>query len=172
MDRLGGPCGPGSFALAKSRRSAGLLPYRLARGGVELFLVHPGGPFWAKKDAGAWSIAKGEFEEGEDALAAARREFAEETGIRLDGAFIPLDPVKQPGGKTVHAWAIAADFEADQITSNVFTIEWPPRSGVQREFPEVDRAAWLDAATARVKILQGQAACIDGLLQILRAGRT
>lgn len=122
--------------------SAGLLVYRKRAGRIEVFLVHPGGPFWARKDAGAWSIPKGEFDEKrESALDAARREFREETGFSIQGEFHPLEPVKQHGGKTVHAWAVAADFDASAARSNLFTLEWPPRSGRMREYPEVDRAA-------------------------------
>ncbi|MEI9973435.1 MAG: NUDIX domain-containing protein [Ignavibacteriota bacterium] len=105
--------------------------------------MHPGGPFWAKKDDAAWSIPKGEFEDAEDPLTAARREVEEETGATPDGTFVPLQPLKQPGGKTVFAWAIQADFDPSGLRSNTFSMEWPPRSGKTREFPEVDRAAWL-----------------------------
>jgi predicted NUDIX family NTP pyrophosphohydrolase len=150
------------------RTSAGLLLYRRTASGIEVFLVHPGGPFWAKKDAGAWSIPKGEYLPGEDPLAAARREFAEETGIVLDGEAVDLGSVKQAGGKIVRAWAIEGDCDAGAIRSNTFALEWPPRSGRQQEFPEVDRAAWFDLDTAEEKILKGQLDFIRRLGEILR----
>jgi predicted NUDIX family NTP pyrophosphohydrolase len=150
------------------RTSAGLLLYRRTASGIEVFLVHPGGPFWAKKDAGAWSIPKGEYLPGEDPLAAARREFAEETGIVLDGEAVDLGSVKQAGGKIVRAWAIEGDCDAGAIRSNTFALEWPPRSGRQQEFPEVDRAAWFDLETAEEKILKGQLDFIRRLGEILR----
>jgi predicted NUDIX family NTP pyrophosphohydrolase len=145
------------------KKSAGLLLYRRASEGMEVLLVHPGGPFWAKKDEGAWSIPKGEFEDGEDPLAAAQREFQEEMGARPSGEFIPLTPVKQAGGKLVYAWAVPADFDPATLKSNMFSIEWPPKSGKLREFPEVDRAAWFQMEEARRKILKGQAAFLDQL---------
>src|SRR5215472_2928859 len=129
--------------------SAGLLLYRVRHGALEVFLVHPGGPFWVKKDAGAWSIPKGEAAAGEALLTAAQREFREETGLAVAGDFRALAPVRQPSGKVVHAWAIEADCDAGAIRSNTFEMEWPPRSGRRQVFPEVDRAAWLDLATAR-----------------------
>lgn len=149
--------------------SAGLLLYRRRAGTVEVFLVHPGGPFWAKKDAGAWSIPKGEIQPGQDELAEARRELREETGCSVDGPFQPLKPIKQTGGKAVHAWAVEGDCEADRIVSNSFTMEWPPRSGNMRTFPEVDRAAWLDMPTARTKINPAQAALLDELEKTLNS---
>ena len=154
---------------APARRSAGLLLYRrAAKGhraakGLEVLLVHPGGPFWQKKDLGAWSIPKGEFADGEDALAAARREFREETGLDLAGPFTPLTTVAQPGGKTVHAWAVEGECDPSALSSNTFSMEWPPRSGRRREFPEVDRAAWFDLAEAARRINRGQAALLDEL---------
>ena len=135
---------------------------------IDVFLVHPGGPFWAKKDAGAWSIPKGEFET-EQPLVAAMREFEEETGLKISGDFIELKPVKQKGGKIVYAWAVEADFDASDIQSNMFKLEWPPKSGVIREFPEVDRAAWFDLETARLKILASQAGLIEQLQEFLSA---
>jgi len=138
------------------KNSAGILLHRLRGSGIEVFLVHPGGPFWATKDAGAWSIPKGEFEAGEDPLEAAKREFKEETGFAVAGNFIELTPVKQPGGKVVYAWAVMGDCEADSIKSNTFSLEWPPRSGKRKEFPEVDRAGWFTPEVAREKILKGQ----------------
>lgn len=146
--------------------SAGLLLYR-QRDRLEVFLVHPGGPFWAKKDAGAWSIPKGEIGDGEDPLQAAKREFREETGFLVDGEFHALDPVKQAGGKVVHAWAIEADCDPAQLRSNLFSIEWPPKSGKTREYPEVDRAGWFSVGEARKKILAAQTGLIDQLLSRL-----
>jgi len=146
------------------KTSAGLLAYRRSGLHLEVFLVHPGGPFWAKKDAGAWSIPKGEFTDGEDPLTAAQREFHEETSFAIAGPFTPLTPVKQPGGKIVHAWFVPApDLDASAIRSNTFSLEWPPRSGKTREFPEVDRAAWFDLATAQKKILTGQLPLLEEL---------
>ncbi len=151
--------------------SAGLLVYRRGTGGPEVFLVHPGGPFWAKKDAGVWSIPKGEVEPGQDPLAEAQRELQEETGCRVTGEFRPLKPVKQAGGKTVHAWAIEGGCDADHITSNEFTMEWPPRSGRRQSFPEVDRAAWFDLPAARLKINPAQVALIDELETLIAPAR-
>jgi len=149
-----------------TKTSAGLLLYR--NGGSEVFLVHPGGPLWAKRDAGAWSLPKGEFAAGEDPLEAAKREFSEETGVRIDGAdFRPLRPVKQPGGKVVHAWLVEFDCDPEHIRSNVFTMEWPPKSGKTATFPEVDRAAWFTVAEARLRILPGQVAFLDQLVELL-----
>lgn len=138
------------------KTSAGLLLYRHAHGALQVFLVHPGGPFWANKDDGAWSIPKGEFEPNEDPLAAARREFTEETGLTADGRFVGLAPIKQPSGKTVYAWAVEADCDPAQVRSNTFT--WKGR-----EYPEVDRAAWFGLAEARRKILRGQVGFLDQL---------
>ena len=138
------------------KNSAGILLHRLRGSRIEVFLVHPGGLFWAKKDAGAWSIPKGEFEAGQDPLEAAKREFKEETGFAVEGNFIELTPVKQPGGKVVYAWAVMGDCEAESIKSNTFSLEWPPRSGKRKEFPEVDRAGWFTPEVAREKILKGQ----------------
>ena len=139
-----------------AKTSSGLLMYRLRDGTPEVLLVHPGGPFWRNKDAGAWTIPKGEVADGEDLLAAAKREFEEELGVRLGGDFRPLTPVKQKGGKTVHAWAFAGDLDVTAVRSNNFTMEWPPRSGKQAEFPEVDRAAFFDVNTAKAKINAAQ----------------
>jgi predicted NUDIX family NTP pyrophosphohydrolase len=138
------------------KQSAGLLAYRRQGDRLEFFLVHPGGPFWQNKDLGAWSIPKGEFVEGEDPLEAARREFQEETGVVAPGPFKSLTPIKQRSGKTVYAWLTPADFDATRITSNTFTMEWPPRSGKLGEFPEVDRAEWLEVEAACEKILEAQ----------------
>jgi predicted NUDIX family NTP pyrophosphohydrolase len=146
--------------------SAGLLLYR-RRGELEVFLVHPGGPFWAKKDAGAWSVPKGEIGEGEEPLQAAQREFLEETGFPIGGEFRPLELLKQSGGKSVHAWAVEADCDPSELRSNLFSLEWPPKSGQTREFPEVDRAAWFTIPQAREKILKGQIGFIDQLVGLL-----
>jgi predicted NUDIX family NTP pyrophosphohydrolase len=148
------------------KESAGLLLFR-RRGGVEVFLVHPGGPFWAKKDAHAWSIPKGEPARGEDPQQAALREFAEETGLSIAGELIALAPQKQPGGKTVRAWAVEADCDPAAVRSNLFEMEWPPRSGRKQEFPEIDRAAWFPLAEARGKIHKGQTALLDELARLL-----
>ena len=129
--------------------------------------MHPGGPFWAKKDDGAWSIPKGELAEGEDPLTAARRELAEEPGFAVEGELRPLGRVKQAGGKVVHAWAGEGDFDADAIRSNMFSIEWPPRSGRMQQFPEVDRAAWFGIDEARVKLLKGQLPLLDALCRLM-----
>ena len=155
-------------------KSAGLLLFRLGDGGLELLIAHPGGPLWARKDDGAWSIIKGEYEQGEDALSAARREFEEETGAAAPGAELPaiaLGEVRQPGGKRILAWAIESDFDAEAVTSNTFTLEWPRSSGRVREFPEIDRASWFDAATAKRKLLAGQLPFIERLEQHLAAER-
>ena len=143
--------------------SAGLLPYRRREGGLEVFLVHPGGPFWSKKDEHAWSVAKGEVGPEEDLLEAATREFGEETGITLAGPFVPLAPVRQAGGKWVTVWATETDIDPSGIRSNSFPLEWPPRSGRVQQFPEVDRAAWFDVAEARGKIHKGQLALLAEL---------
>ena len=146
-----------------NKQSAGLLLYRRHGGGMEVLLVHPGGPFWKTKDDGAWSIPKGEFAEGEDPLAAAKREFHEETGLAIDGEFRPLTPVKQKSGKRVHAWAVEADVDASAVRSNTFALEWPPKSGRMQEFPEIDRAAWFPLPLAREKILASQRPFLDRL---------
>jgi predicted NUDIX family NTP pyrophosphohydrolase len=154
-----------------ARRSAGLLLYRRRDGAVELLLVHPGGPLWAKRDAGAWSIPKGEVGQGEDPRAVALREFEEETGHPPPrGELVALGEVRQRGGKLVSAWAAAGDLDPAAITSNTFTLEWPPRSGNRREFPEIDRAGWFDPATAREKLLAAQAELVDRLLAALGEG--
>jgi predicted NUDIX family NTP pyrophosphohydrolase len=145
------------------KRSAGLLMYRQR----EVFLVHPGGPFWAKKDLGAWSIAKGEYAEGEPPLEAARREFHEETGFVAVGDFLDLGTIKQAGGKLVSAWAFAGDCDPAKLVSNHFQIEWPPRSGRLMEIPEVDRGAWFSLAAARERILKSQIPFLDRLAQLL-----
>jgi len=146
-----------------SKKSAGLLLYRKQNSALEVFLVHPGGPFWAKKDDGAWSIPKGEIAEDEDPLKAAKREFFEETGFEVDGNFSALAPVKQAGGKWVYAWAIEGDCDAGSIRSNTFSVEWPPRSGKKKEFPEVDRAGWFRLDVAKKKILKSQLSLLEAL---------
>jgi predicted NUDIX family NTP pyrophosphohydrolase len=144
------------------KKSAGLLLYRLRDGRLEVFIAHMGGPFWAGKDEGGWSIVKGEYEEHEDPRAAACREFLEETGSQPPtGRMLALGEVRQPSGKRIVAWAIESDFDADSVRSNTFTIEWPRGSGRQREFPEVDRAGWFDTQTARRKLVKGQVPFID-----------
>ena len=149
-------------------RSAGILLYRLRDGAPEVLLVHPGGPFWARKDAGAWSIPKGEHDEGEDARACALRELAEELGSEVAlGDLVELGSVRQRSGKVVTAWAAGGTFDPADLRSNTFEMEWPPRSGRRRTFPEVDRAAWLSPAEAREKILPAQAPFIDRLLNRL-----
>lgn len=149
-----------------AKRSAGLLMFR--RGGaVEVFLVHPGGPFWGKKDLGAWSIPKGEYADGEDPLEAAKREFQEETGVAPQGEFLELGTVKQAGGKIVTAWAVEGDFNPDQLRSNLCRMEWPPRSGHFIEFPEVDRGAWFSIPEAEERILKSQQIFLENLLRVL-----
>ncbi len=160
---------PPQRATETSRRSAGILLYRRADSGLEVLLVHPGGPFWAKRDAGAWSIPKGEYASDEDPLKAALREFEEELGTAAPGDLEPLElgDVKQKSGKVVCAWALEGDLDPDGITSNTFTIEWPPRSGRSAEFPEVDRAGWFPLDEARDKLNPAQAALIDRLVERL-----
>lgn len=148
--------------------SAGLLAWRVRDDQPEVLLVHPGGPFYAKKDAGVWTIPKGELEAGEDPLVAARREFEEETGVAVEGPFVALTPVKLKSGKLVHAWAVLGDCDPDQIRGNRFSMEWPPRSGAFREFPEIDRAAFFRLAEARTKIHGAQVPLLDELNRIWR----
>src|SRR5512135_1267787 len=148
------------------KTSAGILLYKRKDGDLRVFLVHPGGPFFAKKDAGAWSVPKGEIDEGEDPLAAAKREFEEETGCRPEGEFISLSEVMQKSGKIVRAWAVEGDCDAQTIRSNTFTLEWPPRSGRRQEFPEVDRAGWFAIPVALEKILSGQRELVVELARI------
>jgi len=149
------------------KRSAGLLMYRRAARVLDVLLVHPGGPFWAKKDDGAWSIPKGEYDAGEDALTVAKREFAEELGVAADGEFLDLGEVIQGGGKRVRAFALEGDFDVSSVRSNTFELEWPPKSGRRQTFPEVDRAGWFAPDAARQKILVGQQPFIERLLQAL-----
>lgn len=148
--------------------SAGVLLWRVRDARVEVMLVHPGGPFWARKDLGAWSIPKGETAPGEDALATAKRELAEETGCTPEGEAIPLGSVKQKSGKTVHAWAVRGDFDPSKLVCNTFEMEWPKGSGRMRAFPEVDRAEWFDLATARQKINDAQAAFLDRIAALVQ----
>jgi predicted NUDIX family NTP pyrophosphohydrolase len=143
--------------------SAGILMYRQTGRGLEVLLVHPGGPFWQNKDEGAWSIPKGEMDEGEDAAVAARREFLEETGSTLSEALEPLGDIRQRGGKRVTAFAVEGDLDVDAIKSNTFEIEWPPKSGRMQSFPEIDRAAWFDLTAAHAKILESQRLLLDRL---------
>lgn len=154
----------------RSRASAGILLYRDGRAGPEVFLVHPGGPFWARKDAGAWSIPKGEYGAGEDPLEAAQREVLEETGAEVGGPFTALRPVRQAGGKVVTAWAARGDLDPAQLRSNTFSLEWPPRSGVQREFPEIDRGAWFTLEEARGRLLASQRPLLEELARLLGGG--
>jgi predicted NUDIX family NTP pyrophosphohydrolase len=151
------------------KKSAGILMYRWRSGVREVLLVHPGGPFWARKDAGAWSIPKGELAGSEEPLEVARREFFEETGAPVEGPLIALTPIVQRGGKTVHAFAVEGELDVARLTSNRFSMEWPPRSGRQQEFPEVDRAEWFSVPVAHEKILDAQRAFLDELEQLQRA---
>jgi predicted NUDIX family NTP pyrophosphohydrolase len=155
--------------MAAKKQSAGILVYRLIKKKPEVFLVHPGGPFWKNKDAAAWSIPKGEFEDDEPALKAAQREFEEETGIKPTGKFIELQPVKQKSGKTVYAWALEANIDPSTIKSNLFEMEWPPKSGKKASFPEIDRADWFDMATGKEKINAYQVPLLEQLEILLKA---
>jgi predicted NUDIX family NTP pyrophosphohydrolase len=150
------------------QRSAGILLYRhRGRGAVEVLLVHPGGPFWASRDSGSWSIPKGGYEPDEDPLAAARREFCEETGAAVEGEAVPLGAFRQSSAKIVDVWAMEGEFDPTSLKSNTFSMEWPPRSGRMRDFPEVDRAQWFTPEEATRKILKGQRPMLDALLQRL-----
>jgi predicted NUDIX family NTP pyrophosphohydrolase len=146
-----------------AKQSAGILLYRFLNEQLQVFLVHPGGPFFRNKDEGSWSIPKGEFTEDENPLDAAKREFIEETGQKIEGTFIELIPIQQKGGKAVYAWAVEGDIDHNTIVSNLFEIEWPPRSGKRQSFPEIDKAAWFDVEAAKIKINPAQAAFIDNL---------
>jgi predicted NUDIX family NTP pyrophosphohydrolase len=154
-----------------AKQSAGLLLYRWGGEGLEVLLAHPGGPFWAKRDLGAWSIPKGEFLEDEEPLSAARREFAEEIGTRVDADALALTPVKQKSRKVIHAFAIEHDLNVDRISSNSFEMEWPPKSGKSEAFPEVDRAEWFKLEEARQRIQPGQSPILDELARRVRDGR-
>ena len=153
-----------------SKYSAGILLFKFKNERLEVMLVHPGGPFWAKKDEGAWSIPKGLFEENENPLDAAKREFKEETGLDVDGQFIDLGVLKQPSGKIIHAWALEKDLDVTNIVSNTFTLEWPKNSGRLQEYPEIDKAEWFDIERAKKKILKGQVGFIDRLVEIINYG--
>lgn len=155
-----------------AKKSAGLLVYRLKNGFLEVFIVHPGGPFWKKKDEGAWSIPKGEYSENEEPFETAKREFQEETSFNLttvaeSNEFKALTMLKQPSGKKIIAWAVEGDCDADKIKSNLFSMQWPPRSGKMAEFPEVDRASWFPVKTALKKLLKGQVKFVTELCEIL-----
>ena len=150
------------------KKSAGILLYRFQHETLEVLLVHPGGPFWVKKDLGAWSIPKGEFEEDEDPLAAAKREFKEELGVAVSGEFAAMTPVKQKNNKLVYAYAINRDLDVSSIKSNTFEIEWPPKSGKHQEFPEVDKAEWFEFQTAKQKINEAQGEILEELLRMIR----
>ena len=155
------------MSAAVPKVSAGLVMYRVQAGKVEMLLVHPGGPFWAKKDEGAWFIPKGEIAAGEEALATAKREFEEETGIRRAGNFISLGSIRHKSGKVVHAWAFEGSCDPSAVRSNTFSIEWPPRSGKKREFPEVDRAGWFTLEAARSKIQRDEFELLERLQERL-----
>lgn len=154
-----------------AKDTAGILMYRRTGKETELLLAHPGGPFWAKKDEGAWTMPKGLPDAGEELLAAAQREFREETGFTAAGPFMVLGAFKQPGGKTVHAWAVEGDADPRKLASNNFAMEWPPKSGKTAEFPEVDRVGWFTAEAARRKILKGQIPIVEALLRQLASRR-
>lgn len=151
------------------KTSAGLILYRTSGGEMEVLLVHPGGPFWSKKDEDAWFIPKGELNAGEEPLAGAKREFEEETGLRPEGEFLALGSVKQKSGKTIFAWAFAGDCDPSSLKSNTFTIEWPPKSGRQREFPEIDRAGFFTVAQAKVKMHPAEFTLVKRLQGLLRS---
>lgn len=149
--------------------SAGMLLFRKVDAGFEVFLVHPGGPFWEKKDLGAWSLPKGEYVRGEDPLGAALREFEEETSFRLEPSnVLPLGELKQPSGKVITTWALEKDVDPALVKSNMFEMEWPPKSGTLQEFPEVDRAGWFPLARARQKLLKGQVGFLTRLVKVLK----
>ena len=147
--------------------SAGIVLYRRREAGLEVLILHPGGPFWARKDDGAWSIPKGEYLEGENPFSVAKREFFEETGSELSGRCVELIPAKQPSGKIIRAWAVEGDIDAASIRSNSFSMEWPPKSGHVQKFPEIDRALWCDLTVARRKLHPGQRPLLDELEQRL-----
>lgn len=146
-----------------AKPSAGILLYRFVDSQLQVFLVHPGGPFFKNKDDGSWSIPKGEFADDENSLSAAKREFLEETGQDINGNFIELTPIQQKGGKTVYAWAVEGDIDHETIVSNTFEIEWPPRSGKKQMFPEIDRAGWFDVETTKTKLNAAQVGLINEL---------
>lgn len=150
-----------------AKQSSGILLFRFTKNKPEFLLVHPGGPFWSKKDLNSWSIPKGEFDPGENPLDAARREFREETGMNVTGNFIPLSPVRQKSGKTVYCFACEGNIDPSSIKSNTFEMEWPPRSGKRQQFPEIDRAEWFDTGIALKKMLEAQTAFITELISKL-----
>lgn len=150
-------------------RSAGLLMYRLTPEGPQVLLAHPGGPYWARKDDGAWTLPKGEHNEGEEALAAAVREFTEETSLVPSGPYLPLGELRLKSGKRIQAWAFQGDWDPAQLRSNSFEMEWPPRSGRMQSFPEIDRAGWFSLAQARSKLIAAQVGFVDRLEQLLGA---
>lgn len=150
-----------------AKQSAGILLYRIQHSNLQVFLVHPGGPFWKNKDIGAWSVPKGEFLDDEDTLLAARREFQEETSQAIDGKFIKLKPVKQKSGKIIYAWAVEGDIDENNVISNTFPLEWPPKSGKMIEVPEIDKAGWFDVITANDKINPAQVALIEELVGLV-----
>lgn len=152
------------------KQAAGILLYRQVARGLEVLLAHPGGPLWARKDLGAWTIPKGQFGDDESALEAARREFEEEMGSPATGDFAELGSIRQPSGKIVHAFTTESDFDVTTVKSNLFTLEWPPRSGRTGQYPEVDRAQWFSVEEARQKILKGQEPFLDRLLALLSSG--
>jgi predicted NUDIX family NTP pyrophosphohydrolase len=156
--------------LSRKKISAGILVYRFTSGVLEVFLVHPGGPFWAKRDQGSWSIPKGELDDGAGLLETAKREFREETGLPIEGEFVELTPSRQPSGKRVHAWAVNGEIDPSCVKSNTFSMEWPPRSGKQQEFPEVDRGQWFAMPEAYEKLLPGQRGFLEELEQKVCAG--
>ena len=149
------------------KQSAGIILYRFETGKLQIFLVHPGGPFWQNKDNGSWSITKGEFLDDENPLNAAKREFEEETGFSCSGDFLELSPVKQKSGKMVYAWALEKDIDTSKIKSNEFEMEWPPKSGKLQSFPEIDKAQWFAVAEAKQKINASQAGFIDELIRTI-----
>ena len=149
------------------KQAAGILLYRQSPGGLEVLLAHPGGPLWSRKDLGAWTIPKGQFGQEESALDAAKREFHEEMGSPAEGEFVELGSIRQPSGKIVHAFTAESDFDVTQVKSNLFTLEWPPRSGRTGQYPEVDRAEWFSIDEARRKILKGQEPFLDRLLALI-----
>lgn len=154
------------------KKSAGILLYRIRDSKIEVFLVHPGGPFWIRKDVNAWSVPKGEFTDEEDPLATARREFEEETGIPVKGDFLELKPVIQKGGKQVFCYACKGNIDPEAIKSNTFEMEWPPRSGKKQTFPEIDRGQWFDSAESKIKIIESQSAFVDELEKLIRSELT
>ena len=151
-----------------AKQSAGVLMYRRRGSEVEVFLIHPGGPFWVRKDDGAWSIPKGEFTAEEPSLDAAKREFQEETGFPISGDFLPLEPIRQASGKIVYAWVIEGDCDATAVKSNTFEMEWPPRSGQMKSFPEVDRAGWFTLEQAETKMLKSQRPLLDQFRRLIK----